>query len=423
MQITDTRAQDCALPPKHRHKRRVVIISALIVLLAIAAYTFAALAPTFTSDGALDRQSLRLSTLVRGDLVRDIMAQGRVVVANSPTLFSSEGGYVDLYVKAGDTVQKGQALATITSPELGEQLAREKSELTRLQADLERQKIESRQQRLQQEQARAMAEVQLKAMQREKRRADQSWELQIISRLDYEKVLDDLARAKLEHEQASQSLALSDDSLAFYDRSLALQSDSQMLIIKALERRVEALKIISPVEGMVGNVQVDHKQAVAANQALITVVDLTAYEVEASVPEGMASELNAGMATDIQLNGEEFAGVLTAISPEVVGGVVTARIRFSGEMPPRLRQNQRLTARIKLENKPDTLMLERGPFFDSFRGYVFVVREARAEKIPVTLGSRSLRHIEILEGLDPGDQVIVSSVDVNNTVDVLTISQ
>src|SRR5690606_14898044 len=142
------------------------------------------------------------------------------------------------------------------------------------------------------------------------------------------KVLDDLARAKLQFEQATQNLVLSDESLAFYDRSLALQSESQMLIIKALERRVEALEILSPVEGMVGNVQVDHKQAVAANQALITVVDLTAYEVEASVPEGMASELSAGMTTDIQLNGEDYTGLLTAISPEVIAGVVTTRIRF-----------------------------------------------------------------------------------------------
>lgn len=422
MTITDTRGQDRILPKPAGWRRHLGLILTASLLLIAAVYAVAALAPSISVDDAIERQRLRLSTVTRGDLVREIMAQGRVVVANSPTLFSPEVGYVELHVKAGDSVKKGQVLARVVSPELGEQLARENSELTRLQADLERQKIESRQRRLQQEQARAMAEVQLKAMQREKRRADKSWELKIISRLDYEKVVDDLARAELEFEQAAQNLALSDESLSFYDRSLALQSDSQKLIIKALERRVEALEIVSPVDGMVGNVQVDHKQAVAANQPLISVVDLTTYEVEASVPEGMAVELSPGMEAEIQLGGDDFAGMLTAISPEVVAGQVTARIRFSGEMPPRLRQNQRLTTRIKLENKPDTLMLERGPFFDGFRGHVFVVRDGRAHKTPVTLGSRSLRHVELLDGLDSGDQVIVSAMDVEDTVDTLVIS-
>src|SRR5690606_8532184 len=282
MSITDTRGQDRVLPKPARLRRHLGLLLGGGLLLVAAVYAVAALAPNFGADDALEGRLLRLSTVTRGDLVREIMAQGRVVVANSPTLFSPELGYVELEVKAGDSVTKGQQLARVISPELGEQLARENSELTRLQADLERQKIEPRQLRLQQEQARARAEVQLKAMEREKRRADKPWELKIISRLDYEKVLDDLERAKLEFEQATQNLALSDESLAFYDRSLALQSDSQGLIIKALERRVEALAILSPVDGMVGNVQVNHRQAVAANQALITVVDLTAYEVEAS---------------------------------------------------------------------------------------------------------------------------------------------
>src|SRR5690606_30661180 len=151
------------LPKPAGWRRHLGLILTASLLLIAAVYAVAALAPSISADDAIERQRLRLSTVTRGDLVREIMAQGRVVVANSPTLFSPEVGYVELHVKAGDSVEKGQVLARVVSPELGEQLARENSELTRLQADLERQKIESRQRRLQQEQARAMAEVQLKA--------------------------------------------------------------------------------------------------------------------------------------------------------------------------------------------------------------------------------------------------------------------
>lgn len=410
--IQDTVHQDTPISPKRRRNRLGLIALAASVTMAILIYGFTALSQTVAADRILDRAELRLATVERGDLVREVMAQGRIIVANSPTLFSPQQGTVELKVKAGDSVTEGQVLAIIESPELREALARERAELTRLQVDLARQKIETEQLRLQQHQTLAMAKVQLKAMQREKRRADKSYQLNLISELDYEEMADNLERAQLEHRQAEQNLALSDDSVGFYDRSLKLQSESQQMLIQTLERRVEELNIVSPVEGMVGNIEVNQKQAVAPNQPLITVVDLTAYEIEAQVAEGLAGELAPLMEAQVRLNGQEHQGVVTAISPEVVQGQVSARIRFAGEAPPNLRQNQRLTARILLENRSDTLMVKRGPHFDNFRGYVLKLEGERAHKLPVTLGGRSLSHIEILEGLTEGDTIIVSSLDI-----------
>src|SRR5690606_25677102 len=142
-----------------------------------------------------------------------------------------------------------------------------------------------------QRQTLAMAEVQLKAMQREKRRADKSFSLRLISELDYEEMADNLERAQLEREQADQNLALSRDSIEFYDQSLKLQSESQQLVIQAGEPRVDELNVVRPVDGMVGNIEANQKHSVAPNQPLLTLVDLSAYEVEASVAEGTAGEL------------------------------------------------------------------------------------------------------------------------------------
>lgn len=413
--IQDTTHQDISIGPKARHKRLSLMVGAALITISGLIYGFTTLSPTFAADRILDRAELRLATVERRDLTREAMAQGRIVVANSPTLFSPEQGTVDLKVKAGDSVTEGQLLAVIDSPELREALARERSELTRLQVDLARQKIETEQLRLQQQQTLAMAGVQLKAMQREKRRADRSYELKLISEFDYEEMGDNLERALLEHRQAEQNLSLSDDSIGFYDRSLKLQSDSQEMLIQTLERRVAELAIVSPVKGMVGNIEVNHKQAVAPNQPLITVVDLTAYEIEAQVAEGVAGELAPMMEAQIRLNGREHPGIVTAISPEVVQGQVSVRIRFAGEPPANLRQNQRLTARILIENRSNTLVVKRGPHFDNFRGYVFKIDGDRAHKLPVTLGGKSLSHIEILEGITEGDTVIISSIDIDES--------
>ncbi len=420
--IQDTAHQDTPINPKGRRKRLGLIAGAALITVFALIYGLTALTQTFAADRILDRAELRLATVERGDLVREVMAQGRIVVANSPTLFNPEQGTVDLKVKAGDSVTEGQLLAVIDSPELREALARERAQLTRLQVDLARQKIETEQLRLQQQQTLAMAKVQLKAMQREKRRADKAYQLNLISELDYEEMADNLERAQLEHRQAEQNMALSDNSIEFYDRSLKLQSESQQMLIQTLERRVEELNIVSPVEGMVGNIEVDQKQAVAPNQPLITVVDLTAYEIEAGVAEGLAGELMPTMAAQIRLNGQEHTGIVTAISPEVVQGQVSVRIRFAGDPPANLRQNQRLTARILLENRSDTLMVKRGPHFDSFRGYVLKLEGERAHKLPVTLGGRSLSHIEILEGLTEGDTIIVSSLDIEANDENILVS-
>ncbi|MDQ2077744.1 efflux RND transporter periplasmic adaptor subunit [Marinimicrobium sp. ABcell2] len=420
--IQDTAHQDSALPPTTRRRRVGLALAAGALVLAGLIYGFTSLTETLAADRVVDISSLRLAIVERGDLVREVTAQGRIVVANSPTLFSPEQGTVVLKVKPGDSVSEGQLLAVIDSPELREALARERAALTRLQVDLARQKIELDQLRLQQQQTLAMAEVQLKAMHREKRRADRSYQLKLISELDYEEMADNLERAELEYEQARQNLSLSNDSTEFYDQSLKLQSESQQMIIQALERRVKELEILSPVEGMVGNIEVNQKQAVAPYQPLITVVDLTTYEIEAQVAEGLSGELAPMMDAHIRLSGQDHPGVVTAISPEVVQGQVTARIRFAGEPPANLRQNQRLTARILLENRSDTLMVRRGPHFDNFRGYVFKLEGHKGHKTPVTLGGRSLSHIEIIDGLAEGDTIIVSALNIEPNENNILVS-
>jgi HlyD family secretion protein len=313
-------------------------------------------------------------------------------------------------------------LATIISPDLNELLARETANFTRLEADLGRQKIESKRRKLELEQIIAMAQVSKNAMVREKLRADQAISKKLISQLEYEKAADDLARADLELIQAKQNSELANESLGFDIESLTLQLKSQQLLVDALQRRVHELTVRSPVAGMVGNVQVINRQAVAANQALITVVDLSAFEVEAVVPEGFADDIAPLMDAEITLGGSAYPGVVTAISPEVINGGVSARIRFADVLPENLRQSQRLTAKIFLENKPNTLIVNRGSFFDGFRGHVYKLQNNKALRVPVVLGGSSLKHMEIMDGLQEGDSIIISPLTTSATDEQILIT-
>lgn len=370
----------------------------------------------------LDR--LRVATVVRTDLVRDVSVQGRVVAAVSPTLYASAPGTITLSVEAGAVVSEDQVLASIASPELMNQLRQAESTAERLAVQLERQRIESRQQALEKRKAADLAEVALVAAQREKRRADQANDVAVISVIDFEKAQDDLRNAELAHTHAVADADLFDERLAFELRASELELDRQRLLVGDLERRVNELSIRSPVNGVVGDLLVDQKAAVSRDMPVMAVVDLTRFEIEAQVPESYADELGLGMQAEVVVGTDRYLGSLVAVSPEIVSNQVSARIRFADRMPPNLRQNQRLTTRILIEEKPDVLALQRGQFLESGGGRVVYVMDGNglAIRTAIEIGARSLSAVEVAGGLNEGDQVVISSIEQFNGADTVLIT-
>jgi HlyD family secretion protein len=107
---------------------------------------------------------------------------------------------------------------------------------------------------------------------------------------------------------------------------------------------------------------------------------------------------------------------LSAVSPEVVAGQVTARVRFTGGTPAGLRQSERLSVTIVLDRRADVLSVDRGPFIDQDGGFVYVVHGNLAERRAVRLGAVSVTQVEILDGLNAGDEIVTSGTDVFNRV-------
>jgi HlyD family secretion protein len=322
----------------------------------------------------------------------------------SPTLFSPADGNVSFGVQPGDAVKAGDVLATVESPELMNRVAQERATLQGLETGLERRAIEKKTEELRNRQTADLAEVDVHAAERELRRAEDSHAQQVISERDYEKAQDDLTRARLAHEHALENLRLQSESLAFELKTLGLERDRQRLLVEELERQAQGLSVRSPVDGMVGSRAVDEKAAIARNAALLTVVDLSALEIEMLVPQAYGDDLSLGLAAEVNFGASTFPAHVTAVSPEVQENQVRGRVRFDGEVPPGLRQNQRVSVRVVLESKPDTLKVQRGSFLDSGGGRIaYVVHNGMAERRPVRIGSTSLREVEVLEGLQAGD--------------------
>ena len=142
----------------------------------------------------------------------------------------------------------------------------------------------------------------------------------------------------------------------------------------------------------------------------MTIVDLSEYEAELSVPEFYADDLGIGLEVSMKISGMTVRGEIIAISPEVKGNQVTVRAKIIEPQHIQLRQNQRINARIEFEKKEDVLMVKRGAFMGSLGGkFIFKIAEDNyANKIAITTGASSVEYIEITSGLGAGQQVITS---------------
>ncbi|MEL7448711.1 MAG: HlyD family efflux transporter periplasmic adaptor subunit [Pseudomonadota bacterium] len=413
LRMRDTSAQDKPIDSRPARRRRFVWAGvAAAVAVALIAAAWPSVQRWAASERSVALERLRLATVTRGAFLRDVSVQGTIVARSSPTLFSPAEGTLTLHVLAGEPVTEGQLLAEIYSPSVNNELARENATLQTMEIELARQKIEARKARLASQQNIDLANVTVVAAERELRRAESSWEKGVISQRDLQKAGDDYETARVEHTHAKQNAALEAETLAFEIQTRELERDRQALLVENTQRRVDDLRIVSPVDGIVGSLAQAQKAAVAANAPLLTVVDLTAFEVETRIPQNYADDIGAGLPARIRYAGQSFDGEVASVSPEVIDNTVLGRVRFAGQPPEGLRQNQRLDLRIILDERNDTLNVERGPFLDSGGGAIaYVVSNGMATRRSIRVGSSSVSRVELLSGLQEGEVIIISSID------------
>ncbi|KAF7781672.1 HlyD family secretion protein [Pseudoalteromonas rubra] len=406
--IKDTSQQDLVVKPGRVSWKKAI---GAIVLIGALGATARAISMADTSGRSFELSALQVATVSQGDFVRDILASGRIVAANAPQVYSPEEGFVDLLVKAGDTVAAGDVIARVVSPTLTNELKQQQAELARLSDGLAREQLEVRRETLALNRSLELAKVTLDAAERENRRAQLSIKKNLISQIDLEEAVDDLARARLNYRHAQQEVALGKDTLAFELAAASNLVERQQLVVDELQRKVNALDINAPVSGLVGNLLVQTKAAVSAQQALMTLVDLSAYEAQLQVPESYANELGLGMSVVLQVGASEVYGKLSAISPEVSNREVTTRVRFDQSDIGGIRQNQRLSARILLDHKEGVMKVRRGSFMNAGGNVVYRIEGDVATRLDVRTGASSVNEVEILDGLKPGDQIIVSNYE------------
>jgi HlyD family secretion protein len=409
MKIQDTSAQDIRRDnTPHRFKGKFVLALAGISLIAGASYLWQS-GPQ--ASLVIPRQQVQIATVSRGGFVRDLAVQGKVVAASAPTLFSQQAGQIRLLKQPGEAVTLGDLLAVIDSPALESEVKQQQALLASMSSEAERATLLAREQQLDMQQVQHSAQINLLAAKRELARAEQSLKLGVLRQLDLDIANDKMTQAQLEFSHAKSKVALALDKLNFEQKAGRQALARQQLVVDELNRKLLALQIKAPVTGQVGNWLVEQQNHVLEGQGLLTVIDLSQYEAELSVPENYAAELSPGLPVEVSLNGQLLQGTLSHVAPEVKEGQVSARVQFNSQDAASLRQNQRLSGRIIFEEKTDVLKVARGEFISSGGGrQAYRLLDNVASKTAIELGAISVQWVEVRAGLKEGDQVVISNL-------------
>ncbi|HEY1043192.1 MAG TPA: efflux RND transporter periplasmic adaptor subunit [Telluria sp.] len=421
--IRDTSSQDTVIAPHPglRNRKRMLLIGSAAALAIAGAFLLSA---WNSSDASVNAARVRIAEVGRGTLVRDASVNGRVVAAVSPTLFSTAPATVTLKVEAGDTVKRGDVLAILESPDLSDALKREQSSYEQLVAEVARQEILAKKQRLLAQREADTAEIERLSAQRTLERYESVSNEGIIAKIDFQKAKDALRSAEIRAKHAASAAALEKDDVALELKTKVAQMQRQKLAMDNAQRRVDELTVRAPANGFIGTLNVQNRAVVPANAPLMTLVDLSRLEVELEIPETYVDDIGLGMNAEITIGSVKAMGKLSALSPEVVRNQVLARVRFEGQQPAGLRQSQRVTARLLIEEKPNVVMVARGPFVESEGGrFAYVVRDGIAVRTPVKLGATSISAVEILSGARPGDKIVIAGTDTFENAERVSINQ
>ncbi len=405
-------------------RRTMILLGATALSLLSLVLLWPSLRRWSSAEESIDLSRLRVATVARGDLERDVAAEGRVVAANHPRLFSPAQGIVSLQVKAGESVRRGQILARIESPELDSQLAQELSRLDSLESELSRSRIGARQTNTTNERTVELRRVQLEASRRELQRTEKLMAEGLVNQVELDRDRDAVRLAEVELRQAEEGGSLQREALDFETGDRARQMERQRLVVAELERRVRELSISAPFDGLVASVEVQDRDAVQPNAPLLTVVDLSEYEIEVRIPDSYADDVAPGLPAVIELGGKTWEGELTALSPEVVNSQVLGTVQFAGQVPDGLRQSQRVSVRLVLERRPDVLKVPRGPFLDSGGGrQIYVLADGLATLRQIRTGATSVGEVEIVEGLEAGERIVLSDLTLFNGAKTVLVRQ
>ncbi len=374
----------------------------------------------------VDSRGVSIGNVTR-DMFNDfVRVDGQVQPITVVQLSPQEGGIVEeKVIEEGSMVKKGDVIVRLSNSQLDLQILDAEAKLTEQTNILRNTQISLQQQKLNNENEKLQLDLDMTRNRRNFEQFRKLYEEDLVAREEFIKAQEDFELAVKKHSLISEriyqdsiyrSLQVDqmEDGLASMQRNLHL-----------VRQRKENLNIRSQIDGELGMLDVVLGQSISAGQKIGQINDLSDYKVEAaSIDEHYIDRVRTGLNGTFERQGSSFALTIRRVFPEVREGKFRAEFIFTGERPDNIRSGQTYYINLELGQPTEGILIPKGTFFQHTGGsWIFVLDKdgKKAHRRNIRIGRQNPQYYEVLEGLEPGERVIVSSYESYKNNEVLVL--
>ena len=404
----DIARPDLARKKQMRHS--LYSVSALIVV-ALVTVGVSRLEP---AAPRVDRDTVYLDTVQRGLMVRQVRGTGTLVPERIRWIPATTDGTVErIVIRPGALVAPDTVILELSNPELEQSTLEARLNLAAAEARYSNRQVEVERDLLDQRATLATTEAQLKTARLQADADDQLFTQGLVSSLQLQQSQSAEQEFDTRYALEQERLQMATDTV---EAQLAVEQaevDRLRTLYELRQQQMADLHVRAGMTGVLQQVPLDEGQRITTGTNLARVGDPTVLKAELRIAETQARDVQIGQSATIDTRNGVIPGHVTRIDPAVENGTVTVDVALDGALPRGARPDLTVDGTLELERMDDIVFVGR-PVFGQEENVVslFKVEEdgTHASRARVSLGRASVNTIEVLEGLQPGDQVVLSDM-------------
>lgn len=393
-------------------RKRIIMGSSIALLLVVILYAF------LSDRGSKLNVSVDKITIepVTYDLFQDYIAIiGTVEPIQTIYLDATEGGRVEeIYRREGAMLKKDDDIMRLSNDNLLLEISNYETEVARAVNDLKSMRVSLENQQINNR-------TQLVELYYDLTKLERDYKKNISLEKDKYIALEDLLMSKENYERKKKLFDLLSkkayqDSVSINTRIASSEEsvESMQKNLSIIRNRLTKLTIKSPVNGELATLNPELGQVISYGTRIGTINILDSYKVRAEIDEHYIARIKVKLKAYCDFSGKEYMATISKVFPEVKDGKFFVDLLFNGEVPQEIRIGQTSRIRLELGESKQALLVSRGGFYQSTGGqWIFVVNKSKDKAIKrnIRIGRQNPKFYEVLEGLEKGEEVIVSGYE------------
>ena len=373
----------------------------------------------------VDARGISIGNVTREQFNDFFRMDGQVQPITVVQLSPEEGGIVqEKVVEEGAQVKKGDIIVRLSNSNLDLQILNAEAELAEKQNFLRNTQVTMEQDKLTNQMEKLQYDMDMNRARRSFNQQEQLYKENLIAKEDYLKAKEDFELASQKHALITERLRQDSISRTIQMDEMEASLANMRKNILLIRERKENLNVRSQIDGELGLLDVVLGQSINPGQKIGQINDLSDYKIEAMIDEHYIDRVKPGLSAAFERQGSSFDLTVRKVYPEVRDGKFRTDFVFTGERPDNIRSGQTYYINLELGQPTESIIIPKGTFFQSTGGSWICVLDPDGKKAyrrSIKIGRQNPQYYEVLEGLEAGEKVIVSSYESYKDNEVLVL--